>query len=76
MPLSAMLPPASSMTRRLSPSSWAISGTRPNRMPCSESQRMHAPIRLVPSSAKQVSETDGMDRREQGGHRASDQARR
>src|SRR6266705_3924817 len=49
-----MLPPASSITRRPSPSSWEISGTRPSRMPWSESQRMQAPMRLVPSKAKQV----------------------
>ena len=38
-----------------SPSSCAISGTRPNTIPCSDSQRMQAPIRLVPSRAKHVS---------------------
>src|SRR6266581_7028413 len=53
-PLSAMLPTASNTTRRASPSSWVISGTRPKRMPWSESQRMQAPMRLVPSRAKQL----------------------
>ena len=41
--------------RQPSPPSCAISGTRPNKTPCNDSQRMQAPIRLVPSRAKQVS---------------------
>src|SRR5258708_2700072 len=55
IPLSAIFPPASRMTRKVSPSSCKMIGTMPKRMPCTESHRMQAPIRLVPRRAKQVS---------------------
>src|SRR5579864_274065 len=68
-----MFPPASSITRRPSPSSCVIKGTRPRMMPCSESQRMQAPMRLVPRSAKQVTRAIAWMVSRAAGMRDSDQ---